>query len=85
MKRLTVGAALVAVGALALSACSGTGQDEGPESADNLDLNYAVITHSGTRETPSGTGSSRAPSAPATTTASTWSTPPTRIRPSSRS
>ena len=47
MKRLTVGAALVAAGVLALSACSGTGQDEGPESADNLDLNYAIITHSG--------------------------------------
>ena len=41
-------AGLLAVGALALSACSGTGKDS--NNADNgkkLDLTYAVITHSG--------------------------------------
>ncbi|MGH3360204.1 MAG: sugar ABC transporter substrate-binding protein [Nocardioidaceae bacterium] len=37
-------AGAVAAGALVLSACSGTGQDE-PESAKELDLTFAVVTH----------------------------------------
>jgi simple sugar transport system substrate-binding protein len=45
MKRLKV-AGVLAVGALALTACSGTGKDEGPADAAKLDLTYAVITHS---------------------------------------
>ncbi|MDO9381125.1 MAG: sugar ABC transporter substrate-binding protein [Nocardioidaceae bacterium] len=44
MKKLTI-AALVAAGALALGACSGTGQDSGPADSADLDLTYAVITH----------------------------------------
>ena len=39
-------AGLLAVGAIALSACSGTGQDSN-NADDVLDLNYAVITHAG--------------------------------------
>jgi len=38
-------AGAAAAAALLLSACSGTGQDEGPSSSDDLDLTYAVITH----------------------------------------
>ncbi|MFY0406410.1 sugar ABC transporter substrate-binding protein [Solicola sp. PLA-1-18] len=44
MKKLKL-AALVAAGAIALSACSGTGQDSGPADSADLDLTYAVITH----------------------------------------
>ena len=45
MKRLTI-AGIIAASALALSACSGTGQDERADT-DDLDLSYAIITHSG--------------------------------------
>jgi len=38
-------AGAAAVAGLVLSACSGTGQDEGPAAGDTLDLTYAVITH----------------------------------------
>jgi simple sugar transport system substrate-binding protein len=44
MKRLKV-AAILAMGALALSACGGTGKAEGPKDAKDLNLKYAVITH----------------------------------------
>lgn len=37
-------AGVVAAGALVLTACSGTGQDE-PETAEELDLTIAVVTH----------------------------------------
>ncbi|MGH3424455.1 MAG: sugar ABC transporter substrate-binding protein [Nocardioidaceae bacterium] len=43
MKKLKLAGAMLA-GALALSACSGTGQGE-TKSASDLDLTYAVITH----------------------------------------
>jgi simple sugar transport system substrate-binding protein len=36
---------LAAAGALALSACSGTGGDKGTPDAKDLDLTYAVVTH----------------------------------------
>lgn len=38
-------AGVLAIGALLLTACSGTGKDEGPTSAKDADLTYAVITH----------------------------------------
>lgn len=44
MKTYRIAAALAA-GALVLTACSGTGQDEGPDSAKDLDLTFAVVTH----------------------------------------
>ena len=45
MKTLRI-AAVAAATALALTACSGTGQeDEGAEDASDLDLTYAVVTH----------------------------------------
>jgi len=44
MNRLTI-AGVLAASALALGACSGTGQDEGPEETSSLDLHYAIITH----------------------------------------
>ncbi|MFY0409539.1 substrate-binding domain-containing protein [Solicola sp. PLA-1-18] len=44
MKKLRF-AALAAVGAIALAACSGTGQSDGPADSSDLDLTYAVITH----------------------------------------
>ncbi len=44
MKRLKA-AAILATGALALTACGGTGKAEGPSDAKSLDLKYAVITH----------------------------------------
>ncbi|MDO9377226.1 MAG: sugar ABC transporter substrate-binding protein [Nocardioidaceae bacterium] len=44
MKKLRF-AGVLAVGALLLSACSGTGQSEGPADTADLDLSYAVITH----------------------------------------
>lgn len=44
MKRLKA-AAILAMGALALSACGGTGKAEGPSDAKDLNLKYAVITH----------------------------------------
>jgi simple sugar transport system substrate-binding protein len=46
MKKLQI-AGIVAIGALALSACSGTGQSKGAADSKSLDLHYAVITHSG--------------------------------------
>jgi simple sugar transport system substrate-binding protein len=44
MKKLRF-AALAAVGAIALAACSGTGQSDGPADSSDLDLTYAVVTH----------------------------------------
>ena len=45
MKTMRI-AAVAAAAALTLTACSGTGQeDEGAESAEDLDLTYAVVTH----------------------------------------
>ena len=38
-------AAVVAATALTLTACSGTGQDEGADSAEDLDLTFSVVTH----------------------------------------
>lgn len=46
MKKLKI-AGIIAIGALALTACSGTGKDKGPANSSSLDLHYAVITHSG--------------------------------------
>jgi len=40
-------AGLLAAGALALSACSGTGKDSTDADGENLDLSFAVITHAG--------------------------------------
>ncbi|MEO6472871.1 MAG: sugar ABC transporter substrate-binding protein [Aeromicrobium sp.] len=40
-------AGLLAAGALALSACGGTGKDSTADSGKKLDLTYAVITHAG--------------------------------------
>ena len=47
MKMIKI-AGLLAVGAIALSACSGTGQDSNnADDGKKLDLTYAVITHAG--------------------------------------
>lgn len=43
-------AGLLAAGALALSACSGTGKESTPDGKE-LDLSYAVITHAGPGDT----------------------------------
>ena len=37
--------AVAAAAAMTLTACSGTGQDEGAESAEDLDLTFSVVTH----------------------------------------
>jgi len=44
MKKTTASAATAAA-LLVLSACSGTGQDEGPAEGESLDLTIAVVTH----------------------------------------
>lgn len=44
MKKMTATAGLAAA-LLVLSACSGTGQEEGPGDSDELDLSIAVVTH----------------------------------------
>ncbi|GAA3397999.1 sugar ABC transporter substrate-binding protein [Cryptosporangium minutisporangium] len=44
MKKFAVAGVIVGL-FLAVTGCSGTGQDEGPDEASDLDLTYAVVTH----------------------------------------
>ena len=44
MKKFAVAGVIVGL-FLAVTGCSGTGQDEGPDDSSDLDLTYAVVTH----------------------------------------
>ncbi|SHN46186.1 sugar ABC transporter substrate-binding protein [Cryptosporangium aurantiacum] len=44
MKKFAVAGVIVGL-FLAVAGCSGTGQEEGPDEASDLDLTYAVVTH----------------------------------------